>query len=103
MKTRVLARNYNPSDCVSVGWSIEWHGGRLMAELRSRWQGSSNGVRILLGRGIPLDAAKVQVKMLDNERLDNIWNRLETGESVAAFWQSNAGTPRLTSRGHKVQ
>lgn len=98
MATQVIARTYDPSDCVSVGWSIEWHAGRLMAERRSRWQGSTDGVRVLLGRGLPLEAARLEAGLLDSERLDNIWHRLETGEPVAAYC-----TPRLTSRGHKVQ
>ena len=103
MTTQVIARTYDPSDCVSVGWSIEWNAGRLMAERRSRWQGSTDGVRVLLGRGLPLEAARLEASLLDSERLDNIWHRLETGESVTAVWPSNAGTAKLTSRGHKVQ
>ena len=50
MRTVVLERTYNPDDCTSVGWRIEWNAGRLMAQLRNRWKGSRDGVRILIGR-----------------------------------------------------
>lgn len=103
MKTKVLARTYEPSNCVSVGWSIEWNAGRLMAERCSCWQGSTDGVRILLGSRLPLDAARLEARVLDSEKLDRIWELLESGESVIAVWPSNAGTAKLTSRGHKVQ
>jgi hypothetical protein len=103
MKTQVLARTYDPSDCVSVGWSIEWHGGRLMAERRSRWQGSIDGVRILLGRRMPLDVAKMEASLLDGEKLDSIRHRLEAGHSVTAVWPSGAGDAKVTNYGHAVR
>lgn len=48
--TLILKRTYDPSDCTSVGWAFEWHAGRLMAEKRSRWQGSRDGIRVIIDK-----------------------------------------------------
>ena len=49
-KSIKLAQTYSTADDTSVGWRITWHGGRLMAQRRSRWQGSRNGCRLLIDR-----------------------------------------------------
>ena len=49
-KSIKITQTYSASDDTSVGWRITWHGGRLMAERRSRWQGSRDGCRLLIGR-----------------------------------------------------
>ena len=56
-KSIKIAQTYSTADDTSVGWRITWHGGRLMAERRSRWQGSRDGCRLLIDR-LPLQDAR---------------------------------------------